>query len=82
AMSSCVGCYPHPDVIRCPFDRIGFTTVRLCAFSTIATIEAYIRNIIDVNLYDTGETSLEPSRGATPSRLTTYRFNRPNPSFI
>ncbi|MED6125553.1 hypothetical protein PIB30_069551 [Stylosanthes scabra] len=28
-MSSCVGCYPQPDVIRCPIDRIGFTTVRL-----------------------------------------------------
>ncbi|MED6200319.1 hypothetical protein PIB30_083939 [Stylosanthes scabra] len=58
-MSSCVGCYPQPDVIRCPIDRIGFTT-----------------------LYDTGETSLKPSRGATPSRLATNRFNRPNPSFI
>ncbi|MED6213275.1 hypothetical protein PIB30_091550 [Stylosanthes scabra] len=22
-MSSCVGCYPQPDVIRCPFDRIS-----------------------------------------------------------
>ncbi|MED6125167.1 hypothetical protein PIB30_066145 [Stylosanthes scabra] len=25
-MSSCVGCYPQPDVIRFPIDRIGFTT--------------------------------------------------------
>ncbi|MED6123753.1 hypothetical protein PIB30_052350 [Stylosanthes scabra] len=24
AMSLCVGCYPQPDVIRCPFDRIRF----------------------------------------------------------